>query len=37
VLRLRRALEGAAPDAPVVLLSHQPIGVAANAEAGIDV
>lgn len=33
----RRALEGAAPDAPVVLLSHQPIGVAANAEAGIDV
>lgn len=33
----RRALEGAAPDAPVVLLSHQPIGVAANAESGIDV
>lgn len=33
----RRALEGATPDAPVVLLSHQPIGVAANAEAGIDV
>lgn len=33
----RRALEGSAPDAPVVLLSHQPIGVAANAEAGIDV
>ncbi|WP_208280408.1 metallophosphoesterase [Massilia oculi] len=33
----RRALEGAAPDAPVVLLSHQPIGVAANAQAGIDV
>ncbi|MGF6183676.1 putative MPP superfamily phosphohydrolase [Massilia sp. UYP32] len=33
----RRALEGAAPDAPVVLLSHQPIGVDANAGAGIDV
>jgi predicted MPP superfamily phosphohydrolase len=33
----RRALEGAAPDAPVVLLNHQPIGIVANAEAGIDV
>ncbi|MGF6272952.1 putative MPP superfamily phosphohydrolase [Massilia sp. UYP11] len=33
----RRALEGAAPDVPVVLLSHQPIGIAANAGTGIDV
>jgi len=32
-----RAVLGAAPGAPVVLLSHQPIGVADNAEAGIDV
>lgn len=33
----RRALEGAVKGAPVVLLSHQPIEVAQNAEAGIDV
>lgn len=32
-----RAIAGAAPGAPVILLSHQPIGVAANAEAGIEV
>lgn len=32
-----RALFEAPADAPVVLLSHQPIGVAANAQAGIDV
>lgn len=32
-----RALLGAIPGAPVVLLSHQPIGVTENAEAGIDV
>lgn len=32
-----RALQGAAPGAPVVLLSHQPIEVAQNAQAGIDV
>ncbi|WP_306391944.1 metallophosphoesterase [Telluria beijingensis] len=31
-----RALAGA-PDAPVILLSHQPIGVDGNAAAGIDV
>ncbi|MDY0976519.1 metallophosphoesterase [Massilia sp. CFBP9012] len=33
----RRALDNAPAGVPVVLLSHQPIGVAANAEAGIDV
>ncbi|WP_137173751.1 metallophosphoesterase [Massilia sp. HP4] len=32
----RRALLDAPAGAPVVLLSHQPIGVAANAEMGID-
>ena len=32
-----RAVLGAAPGAPVILLSHQPIGVADNAEAGIAV
>ena len=32
-----RALAGAPAGVPVVLLSHQPIAVAANAEAGIDV
>jgi len=32
-----RALLDAPAGAPVVLLSHQPIGVAANAEAGVDV
>lgn len=33
----RRVLDNAPAGVPVVLLSHQPIGVAANAEAGIDV
>jgi len=33
----RRALAGAPAGAPVVLLSHQPIGVATNAELGIEV
>lgn len=32
-----RAVLGATPGAPVILLSHQPIGVADNAGAGIDV
>jgi len=32
----RRALRDAPKGAPVVLLSHQPIGVAANAQMGID-
>ncbi|GGX97393.1 metallophosphoesterase [Massilia dura] len=32
-----RALQGAAPAFPVILLSHQPIEVEANARAGVDV
>ena len=32
-----RALLGANPTLPVILLSHQPIGMQANAEAGVDV
>lgn len=32
-----RALQGADPGLPVVLLSHQPIGMADNARAGVDV
>lgn len=31
-----RALAGLAPAAPLVLLSHQPVGMVANARAGVD-